>query len=113
MIACCGMACTECPGFLATQNDDDQLRAKTAAEWSNIYQAELKPEDINCDGCLSDGPRLIGHASVCAVRKCGREKGIENCASCDDYSCSELDTIHGFAPEAKKVLDEIRAGRQG
>lgn len=113
MIAYCGIVCTSCPAYLATQNNDDQLRAKTATQWSQMYQMEIKPEEINCDGCLSAGPRLIGHCHVCAVRKCGWEKGIENCASCDDYSCAELDKIHGFSPESKKVLDEIRAGRQG
>jgi len=28
MIACCGLVCTECPAYIATQNGDDKLRKK-------------------------------------------------------------------------------------
>jgi hypothetical protein len=30
MISFCGLTCTECPAFLATQKDDDQEREKVA-----------------------------------------------------------------------------------
>ncbi len=37
MIACCGLVCTECPTFIATQDDDDEARAKTAVFYKNIW----------------------------------------------------------------------------
>ncbi len=52
MIAFCGIVCTECPAFLATQKDDHNERMKVAELWSKEFKAEIKPEDINCDGCL-------------------------------------------------------------
>ncbi len=110
MIAHCGLICTECPAYLATRNDDQELRAKTAAEWSKMFKSEIKPQDINCDGCLSQSAKLFGYCGVCAVRRCGQEKGLENCAPCPDYPCPELTEILDFAPSAKKVLEEIRAG---
>jgi len=55
MIACCGLKCTECEAFIATQNDDAELRDKVAREWSHLYKIPVEPEHINCTGCLSDG----------------------------------------------------------
>jgi hypothetical protein len=50
MISFCGLTCTECPAFLATQKDDDQERDKVAKLWSKEYHSDIKPEDINCAG---------------------------------------------------------------
>ena len=33
MIGYCGLDCAQCEAFIATQNNDDALRAKVAAEW--------------------------------------------------------------------------------
>jgi len=47
MIAICGLICNDCPAYIATQKDDDEMRKKIAEEWSSD-QYPLKPEDINC-----------------------------------------------------------------
>ncbi len=108
MIAFCGLTCTECPAFLATQKDNNSERKKVAELWSKQFNAEFKPEDINCDGCLSESRRLIGHCEVCEIRKCGREKHVKNCAYCDDYACEKLNKFIDGAPDAKTTLEEIR-----
>ena len=59
MIAICGTVCSECPALLATQKDDDAERKRIAEAWSKQYNADIKPEDINCDGCMSGGKRLF------------------------------------------------------
>jgi len=51
----------ECGVILATQEDDDQKRVKVAQEWSKLFKVEIKPEDIHCEGCLSDGGRLFNY----------------------------------------------------
>ncbi len=109
MIAICGINCHECGAYLATINDDDQKRAEVAELWSKEYKTELKPEDINCEGCLSDGENLFSHPKVCEIRKCGREKGVVNCAHCSDYVCEKLEKFFQMVPAAKNQLEEIRS----
>ena len=110
MIAYCGLICTTCPAFLATQQDDDSQRAQVAEMWSKEFGGERKPEDINCDGCLSGGERLLNYAAVCEIRRCAQEKGVENCAHCDDYACEKLEGFLAEVDEARATLEEIRAG---
>jgi len=108
IIAFCGINCTDCEAFIATQKDDDARRRKVAAEWSKEFGHEIKPEEINCDGCLSIDGRHINYCNVCEIRKCGMEKEVENCAYCIDYECEKLEKFHEQAPKAKERLEEIR-----
>jgi hypothetical protein len=108
MVAMCGIDCGACPAYVATVNNDDEKRRKTAEEWSAEYKTNLKPEDINCMGCLTkDGP-VFGYCTKCEVRKCGMTKGVENCAHCDDYACEKLTKFVEMVPAAKNTLDEIK-----
>jgi hypothetical protein len=111
MVSFCGLVCTECPAYLATQADDNEKRKETAVLWSKMYGADIAWEAINCDGCLSTTGRLFGHCHVCEARKCGQEKGYTTCAPCDDFACEKLEPIHKAVPEAKAALEEIRKGR--
>jgi hypothetical protein len=110
MIAYCGIVCSECGAFIATQNDDDAKRKETAEQWSKQFGHPMKPEDINCDGCLSESGRLVGHCNICEIRKCGQERGVVNCAYCGDYACDKLEKFFQMAPMFRATLDEIRKG---
>lgn len=109
MIAFCGLACTECPAFLATKENNNEKRRQVAEQWSKEYKADFKPQDINCEGCLSKNGRLFSHCSVCTIRQCGLKKDHKNCAYCDDYSsCQKLIDFFKIAPQGKVKLDEMR-----
>jgi hypothetical protein len=110
LIAACGLICSECPAYIATQKNDDALRAETARKWSEMFKSDIKPTDINCDGCPGDSGRLFNYCSTCAIRKCAREKKLATCASCPEYSCQKLDEFLAQVPEARKVLEELRKG---
>jgi hypothetical protein len=94
-IAICGLNCSSCAVFIATKNNDDKLREKTAKEWTQRYVASnrnrppLKPEEINCRGCLSAGP-VYFHCLKCEIRKCGFGREIKNCKGCKEYKCAKL-----------------------
>lgn len=107
-IGFCGIVCTECKAYLATQHNSNAERKKVAQEWSKQYHKEFKPEEINCDGCTSDGKRHIGYCQICEIRTCGRQKNINNCASCNEYPCEKLTQFFTMAPDAKQTLDALR-----
>jgi hypothetical protein len=108
MIACCGLVCGTCDAFLATQNNDEKKKAAVARLWSEQFHMDLKPEDVACDGCQSEGSRLSGYCRICQLRVCARGKGIANCALCDDYACEKLKKFHAMAPEARERLNDLR-----
>ena len=54
IVGFCGLGCYECGAFLATKENDDRKRATVAQEWSRLFKVEIKPEDINCNGCQSE-----------------------------------------------------------
>ena len=107
MIAYCGLSCSDCPAYIATQKDDDDERRKVAEMWSKEFNHDFNLEDINCDGCL-DGERVFHYCTICEIRKCAREKSIVNCAHCNEYVCEKLEKFFEMAPEAKKELEGIR-----
>lgn len=109
MIAFCGLDCHECGAFIATRDDDDEKRRKVAIFWSKEFGADIKPQDINCDGCMTENGILFSHCEVCEIRRCGKEKAIKNCAYCNDYICDKLEGFYKMAPDAEKRLDEIRS----
>ena len=106
IIAACGLLCNECSAYQATVNNDDLLRQQTAAEWTQTYKHQFKPEDINCLGCHSD--IRFSHCRVCEIRKCNIEKSISNCAGCDSFGCEQLTGFWQYVPEAKERLEKIR-----
>ncbi|MGB2698523.1 MAG: DUF3795 domain-containing protein [Candidatus Zixiibacteriota bacterium] len=110
MIAYCGLFCDQCPAFIATQKNDEVELKKVAEEWSKSSpdKPPLKPEDVLCDGCLATDGRIFNYCQTCEVRKCAIEKGMENCAHCEEYACDKLNKFLEMCPNAKKNLDEIR-----
>jgi hypothetical protein len=107
MIAYCGLDCFQCGAFLATRDNDDAKRQKVAELWSKEFSPGIRAEDINCEGCLSEGV-LFSHCKVCKIRTCGMDRGVANCAFCEDYACEKLIEFFGMVPEAKARLDGLR-----
>ena len=108
MLGFCGLDCAHCGAFLATQADDDEMRAATAREWSERYNADIPPDTINCTGCRGDGVKFSYCEHMCEIRKCGVGKGVETCAACNDYACARLEGFLQAAPEAREALEALR-----
>ena len=111
IISLCGLDCSDCPCFLARQNNNDELRKKTAEKWKvDFGYSDLKPEDINCTGCLSLEEPHFKNCAQCGVRKCGLEKGVKNCGQCASYdTCEKITSLHKMIPDGKSVCDSLRA----
>jgi len=106
LASCCGLLCSECPAYLATQKNDDAERQNVAELWTKEYGRVFKKEDINCGGCMSNGPHF-GYCDKCEIRACGVQKKVENCAFCPDYACERLSAFFANAPKAKENLDRV------
>ncbi len=110
-LAYCGINCKECPAFLATINNDDDLRASTREKW-DTPEFPLAVEDINCDGCKAKSGVHFKWCGQCTVRACASEHGVETCAHCDEYICETLsEWLKMAGDEAKMKLDTIRAAQ--
>jgi hypothetical protein len=110
IIACCGLVCSECEIYLATVNNDNELRAKTVVSLKEAFNVDYKPEDLNCLGCISTEGAHLDYCAVCEIRKCAQsEKRVVNCAYCSDYPCSILKEFLDKVPKARAVLDEVKA----
>ena len=108
IIAYCGITCSDCPTFKATQTNNDAERKRVAELWTKEYGHAIKSEDINCESCQTRGPRVFSYCNICEIRKCGQQKNVKNCAYCDDYKCEKLSKLHEQAPKLKETLANIR-----
>ena len=106
--AYCGMECSQCPTYLATQSDDPQARETVAVQWSKMFRMRLSAEEINCDGCKSEGCRLFGHCRTCRIKLCCTRRGLDTCAACEAYACEELSAFFAFVPQTQITLEAIR-----
>ena len=110
MIAYCGLTCTACPAYVATQaNNLDELEKLAAYAREHYGTPDATAESSMCDGCLSDSPRLCGYCAVCDVRACAMALNLANCAHCPDYGCSKIEKFWSMAPETRVTLDGVRA----
>jgi hypothetical protein len=109
IIAYCGLVCSDCPAYIATQANDRAELERVAAQWREEFDSpDMTVESIICDGCLSDG-RKCSHWASCDIRACGAARGVANCAHCSEYACEKLERFFGMASAARTVLDQVRA----
>lgn len=105
MIAYCGLDCEKCDAYLATINDDQVLREKTAKLWSELNNAPIQPEHINCEGCRVDGIKTVYCDNLCAIRQCALKKSMTTCGSCPDMvECQTVGMVISNNPAALKNL---------
>jgi len=121
MMGYCGVDCGACIPFRAKEEDNDELRRCYAREQSEVFGITITPEQVNCDGCLSEGEHL-GYCSVCEIRRCCRERNLEDCSFCEEYVCEELKKVYevmcevfgkgtGGVAHAQVTLDTMKQNR--
>jgi len=113
IIAYCGLPCHSCAIYLATREQDPkkkhEMRIEIAQQIKKHYGQDCNAEDVtDCDGCKAKSERLFAGSKNCQIRKCGRQKGVENCAYCGEYVCEKLKDFFDIEPTSKASLDEIR-----
>ncbi|MCG8639610.1 MAG: DUF3795 domain-containing protein [Desulfobacterales bacterium] len=104
IIAYCGLVCSECDVYIATINDDHNLRIELAKKYSNETHT-AKPEDFYCEGCQN----IQGEG--CEIRQCATKENLENCAFCSEYYCDKVEKHFENSPESKEILEKIYQNR--
>ena len=105
MIAYCGLDCEKCDAYIATKNNDQALREKTAKLWAELNNAPILPEHINCEGCHVDGKKTMFCESICSIRQCALKKGVTTCGDCAEMEkCPTLGAVIAHNPKALKNL---------
>lgn len=107
MIAYCGLDCEKCDAYIATKNNDQALREKTAKLWSELNNASILPEHINCEGCRVHGKKTVYCDSLCQIRQCALKKGVLTCGDCMEMEkCPIVGAVHAHNADAKKNLEQ-------
>lgn len=106
LIACCGIDCESCDARIATINNDNDLREKTARRWREQNGIpEITADKINCMGCRMEGAKTVYCSELCAIRKCVSEKGFNTCGDCIELDdCQIVGAIFEHVPGAKENL---------
>ena len=95
----CGYRCDLCLAYRPNVEKNPSNQQKLSDGWHKYFGFRLPPEQILCDGCMAENPRLIDQS--CRVRPCVIEKGLDNCAQCEQYICEKL-------AERIVVYEEVR-----
>ncbi|MHA2352705.1 MAG: DUF3795 domain-containing protein [Candidatus Thorarchaeota archaeon] len=90
IVAPCGIVCTECQAYLATQSNDLEKLQEVAKQWSSEDQ-QYEAKDLMCDGCFSD--RVHAFCAECETRECAIQKGYRVCSICSMYPCDRLNDV--------------------
>lgn len=109
MIAYCGLVCTDCDAYKATQAGDTDALERMAEEAADRFGVEMTVADAMCDGCRAATGRQIEYCHECAIRLCAVQKHIENCAYCEDYPCEKIDGFSKPGSAHRRRLDDMRA----
>ena len=105
LIAYCGLDCESCDARIATVNDDEALREKTAKLWSELNGVPITAEMIRCTGCRVEGVKTPYCESLCPIRRCAADKRLQSCGNCADMGgCERIGVIHKSNPAAKERI---------
>lgn len=109
IIAYCGLVCSECDAYVATQANDIETLQRLAQHAREAYGvADATAKTTMCDGCLGEHEHQIGYCASCEIRACAIERGFANCAHCSAYDgCQRLNGFLDQVIEARAVLEEI------
>ena len=88
LICCCGHDCSRCLTYLATINNDENLRKQSQSFYKTEFAIDIPLKDIHCLGGRSEDVFCL--CKECPFIKCCKEHEIEMCSECCDYPCEKI-----------------------
>jgi len=111
-IAPCGLICSRCDAYRATQENSPEKLVRVAAEWRKLnYCDEIKADLLSCDGCMTDGGRKNASCGMCKIRLCAIQKDVKVCSECPDYPCAAVSDF--LANQPKKQAEAMKKMLEG
>jgi len=111
LVGICGLYCGTCPSYLAYRKNDSTRIERLSRDKG------YSPDELRCDGCLSD--RVSVHCRDCrhGFRDCAGEKGVTWCFECDEFPCRRLEDFTGVhvvngISHHESVIDDLRYMKQ-
>ena len=93
MIAYCGLDCSKCDGYIATQSGDSKRLEEVAKEWSKQYNCDIDADDVVCDGCKAGKRKSRYCKNGCKIRVCCLKKAYSTCMECDEFPCKDEEYV--------------------
>jgi len=87
-ICYCGHDCSRCLTYLATVNDNEDLRKQSQKFYKTEFGIDIPPKDIHCLGGRSED--IFYLCKECPLIKCCKEHSIEICCDCPKYPCKDI-----------------------
>jgi len=101
LLARCGYRCDLCMAYKPNVEAHPDNPQRLSEGWKRYFGLRVPPEQILCDGCLAENPRL--QDQDCPVRPCALEKNLRNCSECASYVCEKLTRRLVFFEEIQKT----------
>jgi len=104
LIAACGLDCSECDIYRAS-NDPETAR-RISAEFMREGR-DVRPEEIHCSGCRGD--RSEHWSPDCWILECCVDRqGLDLCNRCSDFPCAELTRWGERRERYRTALERLR-----
>lgn len=113
LAAVCGLYCGACSLYRA-RRDNNRERLEEIVK-NMTERRQVKPEDIDCDGCLSGG-HLMPYCRNCKIRLCAISiPGVTWCSDCPNFPCSIIasfnnDGVRHHAEVFKNIRRQQKVG---
>jgi hypothetical protein len=108
MIAYCGIDCSKCDAYLATQANDSQKLQEVAKKWTVQFKVDITSEQVVCDGCKTNERQCVHCANSCEIRQCCLERQFASCIECGEFPCQNVGFVLDNAPGAKENLYALK-----
>jgi len=79
----CGYRCDLCLAYRPNIEQHPENAQELSEGWHRYFGFRIPPSEVVCDGCMAEDPHLLD--TQCPVRPCVIERGLDNCARCEEY----------------------------
>lgn len=104
LAAVCGLFCPGCSLLIATNEDPAKLDGMAA-------RMGRTPDELKCNGCRSD-KQCFYCTSMCQMKTCAAEKGVDFCGDCEEFPCEVLKTFQKERPHRIELWDSLEQIRE-